>query len=73
MYQKSLLTNAEDSTSVLFVELNLGYKGEDHQQKVFIEKNSEQKKFLKKRRESVITFGNFVQFNHRKAMRMSIF
>ncbi len=50
-----------------------GYKVEDRQQKVFIEKNSEQKNFLKKRIESVIILGNFVQFNHRKAMRMSIF
>ncbi len=43
--QKSLLTSEEDSTSVLFVELNLGYKGEDHQQKVFIEKISIKKIF----------------------------
>jgi len=48
LYQKSLLTSVEDSTNVLFVEMKLGYKVEDHQQKVFIEKNSKQKNFQKK-------------------------
>jgi len=72
--QKSLLTSVEDNTNALFVEMKLGYRVEDHQQKVFIEKNSDQKNFSKKNRcEIVITLCNFVQFNHRKAMRMSIF
>jgi len=50
LYQKSLLTSVEDSTNVLFVEMKFGYRVEDHQQKVFIEKNSDQKKFSKKNR-----------------------
>jgi len=35
--QKSPLTSVEESTNALFVELKLGYRVEDHQQKVFIE------------------------------------
>jgi len=46
--QKSLLTSVEDSTNALFVEMKLGYRVEDHQQKVFIEKNSDQKNFSRK-------------------------
>ncbi len=47
-YQKSLLTSVEDCTNALIVEMKRGYKVEDHQQKVFIEKNSDQKNFSKK-------------------------
>jgi len=35
--QKSPLTSVEDGTNALFVEMKLGYRVEDHQQKVFIE------------------------------------
>jgi len=49
-YQKSLLTSVEDSTNALFVEMKLGYRVEDHRQKVFIKKNFDQKKFPKKNR-----------------------
>ena len=47
--QKSLLTSVEDNTNALFVELKLGYWVEDHQQKVFIKKNFDQKNFSKKK------------------------
>jgi len=46
--QKSLLTSVEGSTNVLFVEMKLGYKVEDHQQRVFTEKNPIKKIFQKK-------------------------
>jgi len=48
--QKFLLTSVEDSTNALFVEMKLGYRVEDRQQKVFIEKNFDQKNFSKKNR-----------------------
>ncbi len=44
-YQKSLLTSVEDCTNALIVEMKLGYRVEDHQQKVFIEKISIKKIF----------------------------
>jgi len=57
LYQKSLLTSVEDSTNVLFVEMKFGYRVEDHQQKVFIEKNSDQKKISKKSLRNCYHFG----------------
>ena len=57
LYQKSLLTSVEDSTNALFVEMKFGYRVEDHQQKVFIEKNSDQKNFSKKSLRNCYHFG----------------
>jgi len=56
-YQKSLLTSVEDCTNALFVEMKLGYRVEGHQQKVFIEKNSDQKNFSKKIMRNCYHFG----------------
>ncbi len=55
--QKSLLTSVEDNTNALFVEMKLGYRVEDHQQKVFIEKNFDQKNFSKKSLRNCYHFG----------------
>jgi len=41
-FQKFQLTNVKDSTNVLFVVIKFGYKVEDHQLKVFIDKKSDQ-------------------------------
>ncbi len=48
-YQKSLLTSVEDCTNALIVEMKRGYKVEDHQQKVFIEKKIPIKKICQKK------------------------
>jgi len=36
-FQKILLTNVEDNTNVQFVEVNIGFRVEGHQLKVFID------------------------------------